>query len=126
MTETAYAHGKICYLMMPSRNVAESASFYSKVFNWNIRQHPSGETSFDDSVGQVAGMWLSDREPVANPGVEDHIVVAEARSTERMIVEHGGTLVWQSGPDDGETYGTFRDPIGNLLGYYQQPGLGDP
>ena len=123
MTEPTYRHGKICYLMMPSRDVEESARFYSAVFAWNVRQHPSGETSFDDSVGQVSGMWLPDREAVENPGVEIHIMVADADEVERAIVQHGGSLVWKSGPDDAEAYGTFRDPTGNLLGYYQQAGL---
>lgn len=125
MTETEYAHGKICYLMMPSRDVAESANFYHEVFNWSIRQHDSGETSFDDPVGQVAGMWMPDRQAVENPGLELHIMVADANDVESAIVQHGGTLVWRSGPDQPEVYGTFRDPSGNLLGYYQQEGLKD-
>ncbi len=123
MTEPIYAHGKICYLLMPSRNVDESARFYQDVFNWSVRQHDSGETSFDDAVGQVSGMWMPDREAVENPGLELHIMVADARAAERAIVEHGGSLVWRSGPDETEIYGTFRDPSGNLLGYYQQAGL---
>lgn len=95
MTEPEYAHGKICYLLMPSRNVEESASFYRKVFNWSIRQRDSGETSFDDPVGQVSGMWMPDREAVENPGLELHIMVADAEAVERAIVEHGGSLVWR-------------------------------
>jgi predicted enzyme related to lactoylglutathione lyase len=125
MPEPHFRHGKICYLIMPSRDAQQSADFYSAVFNWSTRSHDDGSLAFDDSVGQVSGMWVTDREPVDNPGTEVHIMVGNAEETERSIVEHGGTLVWRSGADEPEVYGTFRDPSGNLFGYYQQAGLED-
>ncbi len=123
MPEPTFRHGKICYIIMPSRDPQQSAAFYSAVFNWSTRSHDDGTLAFDDSVGQVSGMWVTDREAVDNPGAEVHIMVGNADRTEQAIVEHGGTLVWRAGPDDPENYGTFRDPSGNLFGYYQQPGL---
>jgi predicted enzyme related to lactoylglutathione lyase len=70
-------------------------------------------------------MWVRDRHPVDNPGTEVHIMVGNADATERAIVEKGGTLVWRSGANEPEVYGTFRDPSGNLFGYYQRAGLED-
>jgi predicted enzyme related to lactoylglutathione lyase len=125
MPEPHFRHGKICYLIMPSRDPQQSAAFYTNVFNWSTRSHDDGTLAFDDSVGQVSGMWVTDREPVDNPGTEVHIMVSNADATERAIVEHGGTLVWRSRPDESEVYGTFRDPSGNLFGYYQQAWLED-
>jgi predicted enzyme related to lactoylglutathione lyase len=123
MTEPQYAHGKICYIIMPSHDPRQSAAFYRDVFGWNVRSHDDGTLAFDDAVGQVSGMWVSDRTAVDNPGAEVHIMVRDANAIERAIVEHGGTLVWRAGPEESEVYGTFRDPSGNLFGYYQHPGL---
>lgn len=123
MSEPTFRHGKICYLIMPSNDPRQSASFYTAVFGWSTRSHDDGALAFDDSVGQVSGMWVTDRKAVEDPGTEIHIMVHSAVEIERSIVEHGGVLVWRSGPDERETYGTFRGPSGNLLGYYQQPGL---
>ncbi len=125
MPEPTYRHGKICYIIMPSRDPQQSAAFYSAAFNWNTRSHDDGTLAFDDSTGQVSGMWVTDREAVDNPGAEVHIMVDNADRTEQAIVEHGGTLVWRAGPEESEVYGTFRDPSGNLFGYYQHAGLDD-
>jgi len=32
-----YAHGKICYLEIPTTDVARSISFYEKIFGWKAR-----------------------------------------------------------------------------------------
>lgn len=48
-------HGKICYLVMPSRNPQRSARFYQTVFGWNVRTRGDGAVAFDDSTGPVPG-----------------------------------------------------------------------
>jgi predicted enzyme related to lactoylglutathione lyase len=119
MTEPAFRHGTICYIIMPSNDPQVSSQFYADVFGWSIRSHDDGTLAFDDSVGQVSGMWVTDRQAVENPGAEVHIMVDNAAEAERKIERHGGTLVWRSGPEEREVYGTFRDPSGNLFGYFQ-------
>jgi len=123
LSEPAVAHGKICYIIMPSNDPEQSARFYRDVFRWNTRSHDDGTLAFDDAVGQVSGMWDANRAAVENPGIEVHIMVDDAVATERDIVANGGSLVWRSRPEDHEVYGTFRDPSGNLFGYYEQSGL---
>lgn len=123
MTGPTYTHGKICYIIMPSTDPQRSADFYREVFGWNVRSHDDGTLAFDDTVGQVSGMWVTDRKAVEDPGAEVHIMVRDADAVEAAIEAHGGTLVWRAGPEEREVYGTFRDPSGNLFGYYQQPGL---
>lgn len=123
MSEPHYRHGQICYLIMPSRDPLQSARFYTAVFDWTTRSHDDGTLAFDDAAGHVSGMWVTDRDAVENPGAELHIMVRNADDTEASIIAHGGSLVWRSSPDESETYGTFRDPSGNLFGYYQQAGL---
>ena len=93
MSELNFAHGKICYIIIPSNDPHESARFYTDVFGWTTRAHDDGTLAFDDAVGQVSGMWVTDRRAVEDPGAEVHIMVKSADETERMIVEHGGTLV---------------------------------
>jgi hypothetical protein len=38
-------NGKICYIEMPSTDVQRSASFYQKIFGWNIRKRGDGTVS---------------------------------------------------------------------------------
>jgi hypothetical protein len=37
----------------------------------------------------------------------------------------GGEIVQPVNPDEHEVYALFRDPAGNLLSIYQQPGLAE-
>jgi predicted enzyme related to lactoylglutathione lyase len=60
------ANGKICYIEMPATDIARSAEFYKRVFGWNIRKRGDGSTSFDDSVGEVSGTWVTGRPPAAS------------------------------------------------------------
>ena len=52
------ANGKICYVEMPTMDIARSAEFYKRIFGWNIRKRGDGSTSFDDTVGEVSGTWV--------------------------------------------------------------------
>ncbi len=118
-----YRTGKICYLELPARDIAESARFYQEVFGWSIRQHEDGATAFDDTVGQVSGMWVLDRQAGRDLGLMVHIMVADVTRTSGAIVTAGGEIVQSF--DGAEIYAYFRDPAGNLLGIYQQPGLAE-
>jgi len=119
----SYRSGKICYIEIPSRDIAESSQFYHQVFGWHIRERDDGSTSFDDTVGQVSGVWLLDRQPSRELGLMVHIMVASVASTSQSIVAAGGEIVQSF--HDGEIYAFFRDPAGNMLGIYQQPGLAE-
>lgn len=128
MTETTtpvYAPGKICYIEMPARDIAESAAFYRTVFGWNVRTRGDGATSFDDSVGQVSGVWVTDLPPAATPGLRVHIMIARIEETIAAIEKAGGEIVQPVDPASPEVWALFRDPAGNVLGIYQQPGLAE-
>ena len=118
-----YRTGKICYLEIPAKDIAESSRFYQQVFGWHIQQHNDGSTAFDDTVGQVSGMWVLDRLPSRDLGLMVHIMVANVVTTSEAIVAAGGEIVQSF--DDGEIYAYFRDPAGNMLGIYQQAGLAE-
>ncbi len=123
MDLSAYRTGKICYLEIPSRDIGESSRFYQQVFGWHIRERDDGSTAFDDTVGQVSGTWLLGRPPSRDLGLMVHIMVASVASTSEAIVAAGGEIVQSF--HDQEIYAFFRDPSGNMLGIYQQPGLAE-
>ena len=56
-------NGKICYLEIPTSDVARSVSFYQKVFGWKTRTRGDGSIAFDDGVGEVSGTWVAGRAP---------------------------------------------------------------
>ena len=117
-----YAHGKICYLEIPAEDINTSAAFYKDVFGWHIRQDADGFASFDDTVGEVSGMWVKGRKPLSEIGIVISIMVDDAESTVRAIRAHGGKIVQEIGKDAPEITAHFMDPAGNILGIYQHRG----
>jgi len=117
-----FADGKICYIEMPATDIARSADFYSRVFAWKTRKRGDGSTAFDDTVRQVSGTWRTDRSPSAGPGLLIYIMVDDINVTIDLIKQHGGEIVQAVGADAPEITARFRDPGGNVLGLYQQPG----
>jgi len=120
-----YRTGKICYLEIPAHDISESAQFYQRVFGWHIRQHDDGSTAFDDTTGEVSGMWVTGRPPSNAPGLLVSIMVASAVTTIEAIIAAGGEIVQPINPDEREVYALFRDPAGNILSIYQQSGLAE-
>jgi len=117
--------GKLCYIEIPAADVAASAGFYRQAFGWNIRIRGDGAMSFDDTVNQVSGTFVPGRPPAAEPGFLIYIMVAEIQAALKAVTTAGGQIVDLHAPAAGETFARFRDPAGNVLGLYQQPGLAD-
>ncbi|MGH2515786.1 MAG: VOC family protein [Ktedonobacterales bacterium] len=120
-----YRTGKICYIEIPAITISESAQFYQRVFGWHIRQRDDGSTAFDDTTGAVSGTWVPGRPPSTVPGLVVGIMVASAATTIEAILAAGGEIVRPVNPDEREVYAYFRDPAGNILSIYQQPGLAE-
>lgn len=121
----AYRTGKICYVEIPAADVDRSAEFYRRAFGWHIRKRGDGATAFDDTVGQVSGTWVHGRPAAAEPGLMLYIMVASATDAVDAVVAAGGEIVEAVDPTAREVVATFRDPAGNVMGIYQQPGLAD-
>jgi len=115
--------GKICYIEVPAADVARSAEFYHQAFGWKMRQRGDGSTSFDDTVGEVSGTFVLGRPPATEPGFGIYIMVADAEATLAAVQAAGGEIVRPVDPAAGEVFAWFKDPGGNTLGVYQQPGL---
>jgi uncharacterized protein len=120
-----YRTGKICYIEIPAKDITESAEFYNRAFGWQIRQRGDGSTAFDDTVNEVSGTWVLGRPVAAEPGLMMYIMVASAAEAIAAIRSAGGEIVHQGDPRAREVVATFRDPAGNLIGIYQQPGLAE-
>ena len=120
-----YRTGKICYIEIPATDVRRSAEFYHRAFGWQIRQRGDGSTAFDDTVNQVSGTWVIGRPAASEPGLMVYIMVGSVGAAVQAVVSAGGEVVHQSDPHAREVVATFRDPAGNLIGIYQQPGLAE-
>jgi uncharacterized protein len=115
------ANGKICYVEIPTTDVALSADFYSRVFNWKMRKRGDGATAFDDGVGEVSGAFVVGRPAMSIPGLLIYVMVDSVAATVESVVANGGEIVQPIGADAPEITARFRDPAGNVLGLYQEP-----
>jgi predicted enzyme related to lactoylglutathione lyase len=117
-----FANGKICYIEIPATDIARSADFYRHAFGWRTRQRGDGSTAFDDATGEVSGTWILGRPPASQPGLLVYIMVDSVAAAIDAIVANGGEIVQPIGVDAPEITARFRDPGGNVIGLYQQPG----
>jgi|SRR5437016_934447 len=115
------ANGKICYIEIPTTDIARSAEFYRSVFGWNIRKRGDGTLAFDDTTGQVSGSFVLGRPPSSQPGCLVYVMVDNAAATLDAIIANGGKIVQPIGADAPEITARFLDPAGNIFGLYQQP-----
>lgn len=115
-------NGKICYLEIPATDLDRSIDFYEGVFGWSIRRRGDGAAAFDDGVGQVSGTWVTGRPASRDAGLLIYVMVDSVAATVETVLAHGGELVQPIGKDAPEITARFRDPAGNLLGLYQEPG----
>jgi predicted enzyme related to lactoylglutathione lyase len=120
-----YRTGKICYIEIPANDIKQSAAFYQRAFGWQTRERGDGSTAFDDTVNEVSGTWVLGRPVADEPGLMIYIMVASAAKAVDAIRSAGGEIVHQADPQAREVVATFRDPAGNLIGIYQQPGLAE-
>ena len=116
------ANGKVCYIEIPAIDVRHSAEFYEKVFGWRIRQRGDGSIAFDDTTGEVSGTWVRGRPPATAPGLLIYIMVDSVAATVEAVIAQGGEIVQPIGADAPEITARFRDPAGNVIGLYQEPG----
>ncbi len=107
-------HGQVCYLQIPSLDLATSASFYEKVFGWKIeRPYPSFEAP------GLIGQWVTDRPPAATGGLLAWINVERIEEALESVRASGGEVVELPSADGPRWLATIRDPAGNLIGIAQ-------
>jgi predicted enzyme related to lactoylglutathione lyase len=114
-------NGKICYLEIPTTDIARSVAFYHAVFGWQTRSRGDGATAFDDAVGEVSGAWVTGRPASPNPGLLLYVMVDSIAATAEAVIAHGGRIVQPLDANAPELIARFADPDGNVLGLYQEP-----
>ena len=115
-------HGKVCYLEIPTDDVAKSVSFYQTLFGWKTRERGDGATAFDDATGYVSGAWDKGRSAVSTAGLLVYINVDSVATTLEKVIPAGGTIIQPLGVDAPELTARILDPFDNILGLYQDPG----
>ena len=115
-------NGKICYVEIPALDIARSADFYARVFEWRLKKRGDGSTAFDDTTGQVSGTWVLGRPVSSEPGVLFYIMVDDMAATVQSVIVQGGELLQSVDASAPEFIAKFRDPAGNVVGLYQEPG----
>ena len=116
-----FGHGKVCYLVIPTRDAARSAGFYQSVFRWTLREGEHGMPAFDDGVGEVSGTWVLSSLPVTDGGIEVHLMVEDLFLAVASIRASGGTVDKEDIHIEDQRWARFRDPDDNLLGLYEHP-----
>jgi predicted enzyme related to lactoylglutathione lyase len=114
-----FSNGKICYLETPSDDISSSANFYEIVFGWKIRSNNDNTLSFDDTIGEVSGMWVIGPKPASEIGIVISIMVDNIQATIDLVVEHGGKIIQMYEIGATEKIARFTDPFGNIFGLYQ-------
>src|SRR5947207_13328524 len=102
-------NGKICYIELPTTDIARSADFYQKVFGWNMRKRGDGATAFDATVGRVSGSFVLGRPPAPAPGLLVCTMVDDAAGTLTVVTANGGEWDKQMGGHAPEVPGTSKD-----------------
>src|SRR5437588_11922063 len=105
------ATGKICYVEIPAADVDVSSRFYRDAFGWELRTRGDGAISFDDTVKEVSGSWITGRPPSAEPGIIVHIMVADLRRALAAVRAAGGEVLNEDAAP-GERVGHARAPAG--------------
>ena len=93
--------------------------FYVAVFGWTIRHPETGSASFDDQSGDLIGRWVTGRRIAHDPGILPFIYVDRIDETAARVAAHGGEIVKPPYPEGDLWVATFRDPAGNMLGFWQ-------
>src|ERR1700744_393499 len=118
------ATGKICYLEIPAADVERSARFYRDAFGWELRTRGDGAIAFDDAVKEVSGSWVTGRPASARPRNMGPVMVAGLADAEATVRAAGGEVLNEDAAP-GERVAHVRDPAGNVIGVYQEPGLAE-
>lgn len=117
--QPTYGNGKICYIEIPTNNIAASSSFYRHVFGWEIRTRGDGTVAFNDAVTEVSGTWVLNREAHTGSGLLIYIMIDSLSATQAAITLYGGQVIATRGHMGKEMTSRFSDPYGNVFGLYQ-------
>ncbi len=111
------AHGQLCYLQIPARDIAVSARFYARVFGWTVDPPGAG---FEAPA--LIGEWTTERAPAPDAGPLGWLMVRDLEETLAEAVRAGARVRQEPTPDGPRRLASFLDPAGNLVGIVQHAG----
>src|SRR5579884_3907378 len=112
-------HGGLSYLEIPTIDPRRSATFYERIFGWQIDQRSADDFRFADPRGLFIGRLARGRQPSREPGLLLYIYVDSLEVAVAGVVNHGGDVVEPPRPEGDVRVAQVRDPGGNLLGLWQ-------
>jgi predicted enzyme related to lactoylglutathione lyase len=111
-------HGQVCYLQVPTTDLAASAGFYAAVLGWRT---DSEEAGFE--APGVIGQFVTDRAAAPDSGVLVWVAVDEVQAALAAATANGGRLLDPPVPDgDTRVLTTVADPAGNPVGLVSHAG----
>jgi uncharacterized protein len=111
--------GGVSYLRVPTTDPPRSAAFYERVFGWTV-DADRDDPSFADGTGHVIGHFRADVPVAGEAGVLPYVFVERVDETLKKVVAQGGEVVTPPYPEGDLRVATFRDPVGNVIGVWQQ------
>ena len=111
-------HGQVCYLQIPTTDLAASARFYAAVLGW---QTDAGEAGFE--APGVIGQFVTDRAPAPDAGVVLWVAVDDVDAAVSAAEANGGRVLDAPSPDGPTRFlTTVADPSGNPVGLVSHAG----
>lgn len=115
-----FPHGKVSYMQIPASDADALASFYEKVFGWELRGD-SNHRSFTDASGELIGAFITDLKTSGEPGVLPYMSVDDINAAVEKVTAEGGEIVKPVYDEGDLKVATFRDPQGNVMGIWWMP-----
>jgi predicted enzyme related to lactoylglutathione lyase len=111
-------HGQIDYVQLPARDIAQSATFYEKVFGWSV-----DATGGSFEAPGVIGQLTTEQTPAAAGGPVLWISADSLYNALQGVLANGGTVHGRPQLDGGERWLVeIDDPAGNRIGVVVQVG----
>jgi len=114
---TVFRPDSVSYLRIPAPDPVKAAVFYGAVFDWEV--HPD-EGRFTDGSGHVIGHFDADIGVAGEDGVRPYVYVEDVEHTLAKLTSLGGSSVTPPYAEGNLKVATFRDPLGNVIGIWQQ------
>jgi uncharacterized protein len=113
---------QINYIEFSTSSIANTKTFYSKVFGWEFQDWGGDYVSFSSESGGIDGGFRKGPDP-ANTGESAPLIVlysADLKATEEAIVAAGGAIVVPTFEFPGGRRFHFSDGAGNVLAVWSE------
>src|SRR5947207_12437498 len=110
--------GKVAYLEWPAFDATVSAAFYETVFGFHLHPGTPDRVSFDDGPSHLIGAFTRARN-VSPDGLMPWIYVTSVQETLQRVRDQGCEIVSEPSPEGDTLLCRFRDPAGNIVGFWQ-------